>query len=304
MDENVKKTISQLETKMRESSPEEIFAYNKKQSVAVNLEYQEFHDAYQKGLCYICKKPFNEVNENNPCMHILLRRNLFKKDLYEKLFKEYEYFRIESYLRWVANEEVTGRNINDLKDECAENKIFNKTITWKNVEWTLDCSQSDFNGHEGGEFGKEPHWHFQMKTDGFIFIKFNDFHIKFKEYDLVTFALIKDNVIKHTFGNAGMGMQNVMDFAEEQPEAFLNNSMTANGCEDKATVRIQSIISASPGETFSGDDFCKAVEMSKKTGKTVAACMQEILGDKCSVSFVVCPHEGVPEVAQRGKRKK
>lgn len=300
---DVKSTVSQLERQFRELTPEEIIAGNKIQADAVDVEYQEFHEAYQKGICYLCNRPFDDVDEMNPCMHILLRRKRFKKGLYESLFKNCEYFRIAAFLRWVANEEVSAKNINDLKDECADNKVFNETIVWKNIEWTFDCSQSDFDGHEGSEFGNDPHWHFQMKEDGFVFIKFNDFHIKFKDNDLITMSLIKDNAIQHTFGNAGMGMQSIMDFADNRPELFLNNSKTANECEEKAAVRVQSIISAPPGETFSGEDVYLAVQMSKKTGKTISACMQEILGHKCSSFVMVSPHDSVPEIAKRGKRK-
>lgn len=44
--------------------------------------------------------------------------------------------------------------------------------------------------------------------------------------------------------------------------------------------------------------------MSKIIRKTLTACIQEIPGDKYSASFVVSSYERVPEIAQRGKRKK
>jgi len=303
MNDEIKNRVSQIENRLHGLSLKEIFASNERLMESVNAEYQEFHKAYKSGVCYLCDKPFDDVDESKPCMHILLRRKKFKKELYKKVFDYLEYLQIASYLRWVANEDVAARNINDLKDECADNKVFNETIVWKNIEWTFDCSQSDFDGHEGSEFGNEPHWHFQMKENGFVFIKFNDFHIKFKDNDLITMSLVKDNAIQHTFGNAGMGMQSVMDFADNQPELFLNNSKTANECEEKAAVRVQSIISAPPGETFSGEDVYQAIQMSKRTGKTISACMQEILGHKCSSFVMVSPHDGVPEIAKRGKRK-
>lgn len=303
MKDDVKKAVLRIEKRFQELSPEEIISGNERLLKSVNAEYQEFRDAYQSGKCYLCGGSFGDIDEKNPCMHILLRRENFKKELYAILFDKFEFYQIASYLRWVANEDIAVRNINDLKDECAENKIFNETIVWKNIEWTLDCSQSDFEGHQTSEVGKEPHWHIQMKQDGFVFIKFNDFHIKFKDKDLITMSLIKDNVIVHTYGKAGFGMQSVMSFVQRQPELFLTKSKTANDCEEKAAFRVQSIISAPPGKKISGEDVRKAMEMSKKTGKLISVCLQEILGNNCSASVMVSPHDRVPEIAKRGKRK-
>lgn len=303
MQEDVKNTVARIEKIFQGLSPEEIIANNERMLKFVNAEYQEFRDAYQNGKCYLCGESFDCVDEKNPCMHILLRRENFKKELYAVLFDKYEFYQIESYLRWVANEDIAVRNINDLKDECAENKIFNETIVWKNVEWTLDCSQSDFEGHQTSEIGKEPHWHIQMKQNGFIFIKFNDFHIKFKDNDLIKMSLIKDSAMKHTYGEAGLGMQKVVEFAQRNPEQFITSCGAANDCGEKAAFRVQSVISASSDRKFSGEDVYKAIEMSKKTGKLISVCLQEILGNNCSASFVVSPHDRVPKIAKRGKRK-
>ena len=60
---------------------------------------------------------------------------------------------------------------------------------------------------------------------------------------------------------AGIGVQNVMDFAEKQPELFLKNSRAAKDCEEKASVRVQSMFSAQPGETFSGEDIYQAMAL-------------------------------------------
>ena len=48
---DIKNTVSQLERRFRELTPEEIIAGNKFQADAVDAEYQEFHEAYQKGIC-------------------------------------------------------------------------------------------------------------------------------------------------------------------------------------------------------------------------------------------------------------
>jgi len=303
MKDDVKNAVLRLEKRFQELSPEEIISGNERILKSVNAEYQEFCNTYQNGKCYLCGRSFDDVDEKDPCVHILLRRANFKKELYAILFDKFEYYQIASYLRWVANEDVAVRNINDLKDECADNKIFNETIVWKNIEWTLDCSQSDFEGHRASEVGKEPHWHIQIKQDGLVFIKFNDFHIKFKDKDLITMSLIKDNAMEHTYGEAGLGMQKVVEFAQRNPEQFITSCGAANDCEEKAAFRIQSVISAPPGKKISGEDVCKAMEMSKKTGKLISVCLQEILGNNCSASVMVSPHDRVPKIAKRGKRK-
>ncbi|MDO4947358.1 MAG: hypothetical protein Q4E52_07245 [Fibrobacter sp.] len=303
MNENLRDKISAIEKKLGSFSADDIECQNKLQRVQVELEHSQFHAAYKKELCYLCGDSFENVDETKPCLHIFLRRKMFKKGLYEQVLKNFQYFQVASYLRWVSNEETPFRNVNDLNDERAENKIFNETIAWKNIEWTFDCSQSDFDGHKDSENGKNPHWHFQMKMDGHIFIKFNDYHIDFKEKDLITFGLVHQGVAKHSFGGAGAGLQEIMDFAEDNPKDFLDNSMSARECEDKAVARIQTIVSAPPGQTISGGQIAQAFELSKKTGKTLVACLCEVLNNKCSTSVVVSPHEGVPEIAKRGKRK-
>lgn len=63
---DIKNTVSQLERRFRELTPEEIIAGNKFQADAVDAEYQEFHDAYQKGICYLCNRTFDDVDEMNP----------------------------------------------------------------------------------------------------------------------------------------------------------------------------------------------------------------------------------------------
>lgn len=42
-------------------------------------ESTEFVISYEKGICYLCKKPFKTTSSNKPCLHDLLRRGKFKK---------------------------------------------------------------------------------------------------------------------------------------------------------------------------------------------------------------------------------
>ncbi|WP_151705494.1 hypothetical protein [Nitrincola alkalilacustris] len=146
-------------------------------------EHRRFKEHYEREECYLCGKPFKTLSKSEPCIHWLLRRCKFKAKDFSKIYQAFDYHQISSYLRWVANQERFQGNINDLVDEKGERKIIQTTIKWKNIEWTFDCSKTDYEGHGSGN-SSFPHYHFQMRIDGKQFINFNSHHISFSEKDL------------------------------------------------------------------------------------------------------------------------
>ena len=113
---------------------EEIDKLNQKQLEEHKKEYKIFYENLQNGICYGCNQPLDYFVKTEPCLHWLLRKsNKFKSKHFQLISKKYNYSKIAVYLRWVANSEKFQVNINDMKDEQSEKKIFQSTIVWKIV---------------------------------------------------------------------------------------------------------------------------------------------------------------------------
>ncbi len=289
-----------FEKMLERLGPEEIDHRNQSQHELNLQEYERFKDSYSRGECYLCGKPFKTISKEKPCLHWLLRRCKFKAKDFPKLYREFDYHQIESYLRWIANEERFQGNINDLKDERSEKKVFQTTIQWKNIEWTFECSESDYQGHEGTK-SDFPHFHFQMRIEERPFIKFNSHHIPFSERDLFNLDLVREkpDIVHHDFGPGGSGMQEAVEI---EPQDIVENTTL---CEDEAeaTYHIQTMIKADK-EPISGDAIVAMAEESRKTGKPMASLVQKYLGESVQGSTVVSPSESVPKIAKRTARKR
>jgi hypothetical protein len=146
-------------------------------------KYTRFLNAYSKDECYLCNKNFKTYSKSNPCLHWLLRRCKFKKKDFPLLTEKYDYHQINMYVQWIANSEYFQKNINDMKGEQSEKKVFQSTIKWKNIEWSFECSENDFKGHNGSI--NYPHYHFQMTIDKRIFISSTGQALNFHFYDII-----------------------------------------------------------------------------------------------------------------------
>ncbi len=168
-----------------------------------------------------------------------------------------------------------------------------------------NCSHNDFKGHDGTKTDY-PHWHFQMRIDGHQFINFSDFHIPFSKDDQLKLVLENDEEsgFHHTFGPGGQGMQERMDQLSANPDEFIANAMSASDPDD-GSVHMQSIIMGGEGG-ISGDKIDEAMEMSRKTGKTLNYCFKEVLGGdpEVRINTIASPAESVPEIAKRTERKR
>jgi len=105
---------------------------NERNRCAVANEHERFIEAHSHGVCYVCGIPYDQYNQARPCPHWLLRPSNIKKDVIASVFKKYGFFRPQSFLRWVANTESFGTQINDLLYEDNPKKIFETTINYKN----------------------------------------------------------------------------------------------------------------------------------------------------------------------------
>jgi len=263
-------------------------------------EHRRFKEHYEREECYLCGKPFKTLSKSTPCIHWLLRICKFKAKDFSKVYQAFDYHQISSYLRWVANQERFQGNINDLVDEKGERKIIQTTIKWKNIEWTFDCSKTDYEGH-GSSNSSFPHYHFQMRIDGKQFINFNSHHIRFSEKDLFNLDLVhkSPDLVKHSFGPGGSGMQ---DAVEMDPEFILQNTVATEN-EDEAIYHMQTMVMAED-EPIKGDDLQALIEESRATGKPMANLLSKHLGDGAKINIIISSVDSIPDIAKRTERKR
>lgn len=291
MDESMKKSMQDF---INSLSLEEIEEGNRHDIEETEALYKEFKEKFHKGLCSLCNNSLDSYNKESPCLHWMLRRTYIKKKVYKGLFNLVGYFRLNAYLRWVANQDGFMRNINDLKEEKNEAKLIEHTIVYRNLEWSFSCSFEDYKGHEN-KLCNFPHFHLQMRIDNNQFINFNDFHIPFSENDVFGLEMINNFGAIESYGSGGVGLNEGFNL---DPEDIINFSSSPDD-ENKATYHISTM--ASFKNSISGEEIIKLYEESKKTGKTLTRLIQEYGGE---VSSIITPHESLPEIAKRSGRGK
>jgi len=274
---------------------------NKRIRKETGREFKDFKTSLRKDECYLCGLKFSSFNIDKPCIHWLLRPEGFKKKHFPSVYKKFDYFQIQAYFRWLANSEVPFRNINDLVEEKSLSKIIENTIKYKNLEWSFSSSPGDYSGHKFRFHGRFPHYHFQMKINGKIFIRYSDFHIPFIDKDLWTFKVKQGQIkgLEYTFGY-GVGMQELLD--NFSPEEILNLVSTTDDYS-KSPLNLTTIIKANSGKTISGDEVANLIKEGKRTGIPLAKLIRKLKNVKAQT--IITPGEGVPQISgRRGGRKK
>ena len=283
-----------------ESMPEaeRVDLYNK-QVEKDKRQYQEFAAAFSNGHCYLCDKPLPTFSTKSPCLHGLLKPKGFEKGCIRLIADKFGIFQIQAYLRWVATQDAPVRNINDLSEDGGKNLIA-LTIRYKQLEWSFSCSESDFLGHQGSNFGKEPHYHFQMRIDGRPYINYSDFHLPLTRFDVVHIEAKRVHgdklVYKFPFGE-GIG-----DFLkDENVETILKHSKMSYDPDlerdGTSPFRIQSLVMAEDGGTISGDDIHNLMQEAREKGVTVASLLHKL--PNATTQVIVSPGPGVVDPAPR-----
>ncbi len=264
------------------------------------LEYQRFLELFEKGDCYICEKPLTSFSKKLPCLHWLLKPKGFRKKDFLTLVDRYGFFQIQSFLRWIANQDGFARNINDLSCEGSGNKLFEVTIKYKKIEWAFSCAESDYQGHATSQHAKHSHYHFQMRIERQPFINYSDFHVPFSEMDIINIEAMRTSPgqIKQRF-SFGEGMSDV--FNEDTVEQLVN-AVVPGESHDEAPFKIDTIAMAKEGTTISGDDLFEIIQEAKSKNVTVASLMHKLPNSHAQV--IVTPGPGVVEQAPRSGRKK
>ena len=285
---------------MQSLSEEQKAEGNRKILEQSKAEHERFSTKFEQDLCYLCDGSIKSFDRKSPCAHWLLKPQGFTKADFPSVTKRYGYFQLEAYLRWVANTDSFARNINDLKDE-GTGKLYESTIKYREFEWAFSCSESDYLGHATTKHARHAHYHFQMRVHGYIFIRYNDCHIPFKDREIHSIEAMRTlpNLIKRK-NFFGEGMDEVLN--DETAEQLVNLTV-AGGTEDEALFKIDTFIMADEGTTMRGEDLFHMMEEAKAKKVTMASLAHKI--PNASVRVIVSPGPGVIAQALRsGGRKK
>jgi hypothetical protein len=289
--------------KFLESLPDDKkFQGNEETIRASNQEYKKFQESFSRNHCYLCNQSLEYFNKESPCLHWLLKQSgaKFKKTDFFKVANKFRFFQMQSYLRWVANQDGFARNINDLNSLEKPSQIIEESIRWRNLEWSFSSSESDYLGHPNTKWGTEPHYHFQMRVDGYPIIKFNHFHIPFHEMDVIEIEATRciPTLIKRKHTN-GEGMADILN---ENTVEHIVRASESSGNVDEATFNIHSLIVADEGTKLSGDDLANLFEQATKRNVPVASLLDSLPNSKSKV--IVYPGPGVAEGFSRDGRSK
>jgi hypothetical protein len=279
-------------------SPEDIAERNELCSRNSKAEYLRFVEHFRRDSCYLCEQPLSLLNKKFPCPHWLLKPKGFEKNDLLAVTKVYGYYQIQSFLRWVANQNGFGRNINELPDEGTQSKLFEVTIKHKTIEWAFSCAESDYQGHATSPHHNYPHYHFQMRIDRRSFINYSDFHIPFSDNDILLIEAMRGNPkIKQRF-SYGEGINDLL--SDEKLDEIVNSTVVES-TEEAALFSIDSLIFAEEGKTISGSDIFKKIQEAKSQGATAASLLRKLPNSKTEI--IVSPGPGVVEQAPRSSRK-
>ncbi|MEX0909811.1 MAG: hypothetical protein WDZ75_00785 [Candidatus Paceibacterota bacterium] len=289
--------------RLESMSAEEMAERQEEEYQKNSRDFEKLKQTLAQGQCMYCGNELTHFSKSKPCYHWLLRKCKGFRNKHLRLLGEMRGFHeIESYVRWVANTERSITNINDLADERNPNKIIELTVKYQNIEWSFSCSQNDFSGHSGGEHSRKPHYHFQMKQDGQIFIKYRDHHMPFNDYDEFAFAVERGDFPRLGHKKIeGAGMQALFDHMT--PEELLMGMKNANENSLAQQLRVQTLVEADPGTTISGDQVADLMEESKKTGVPMARLIKENVKNVSATTYIT-PGPAVPEIAERKPRSR
>jgi hypothetical protein len=224
------------------------------------------------------------MDTSNPCPHWLLRPKGIEKRHIKQVLQAFGYIRTQAFLRWVANEDVFARNINDLDEERDPTKVFETTIRYRIYEWSFSCTQTDIDGHKISGSGRKPHFHFKMTINRQSFFDFNDSHCQLSEYDLFNFAIIRGgSPITKQYFLGGEGMREL--FQPENFDKLIKTTETTLSPED-ALLNFQTIIEPKNDQPISPEKIQALLRESQDKGVPLASLIHK-LGEEVRAKIVI-----------------
>lgn len=256
-------------------------------------EYKSFQEDYKKNKCYLCGSNLDYFNQKTVCLHWLLYPLKIKKKNFNNFFKIFDLFQINSYLMWVAYQENKSTNINNLEFEKDKNKLWETTIKYKNIKWSLTCADSDFTGHKESKVNF-PHYHFLMEVNKRPFISFNDFHIPLTKGDI-----LKIKAHNKPFGNYihFWYIPGMEEMFKGDPNKLLEKMKTQ---QNKLTAPFHLIGIFEMGRGISREEIYNIMTRSKETGESVIKGISKIPNLKSNI--FIEPGEGVPQLDKKLSR--
>jgi len=292
--------IKELKEYLATLPPELIEKRNQEQIEGNKKMFAEFKDAFSKSCCFLCGNKLEIFYTDEPCFHWFLRPNgIRKKDFKDYLSEPIGFFRLESYLRWVATTENFIKNINDLESETSKSKIKEVTIKYKNIEWSLNFGKSDLEGHSNSKNSDFPHFHLQMLIDGNPFISFNNFHIPFSKYDLIDIKLMEEASDLIKFGHSQAPGMSVIEDEELLKE--MDELMVASENMDTATFNAKTMAIMPEGMKMSGEKLSEMFKENKETKVPLRHLMKKYFPEVNLVTQIE-PADGFPDKKTRNKR--
>ncbi|MBK9793103.1 MAG: hypothetical protein IPP60_08375 [Sphingobacteriales bacterium] len=262
--------------------------------------YNDFINDLNIGKCFLCGEKMDSIDKSNPCFHWFTYPKGIKKKYFDAYLKNpIEFFKLDCYFRWLANVENPIVNVNDLEENTSTTSFLETTIKYKNIEWAFSVGQTDIEGHQNSHLGSEPHFHIQMKVDGNVFLRFNDFHIPFSDLDLFKLAYIEQSGDK-SFLNLpyGLGMSILEN---EELYDIIDEELIVDPEEKDESIRRITTFIASEEQSFSTELLLQALEESERTKRTLGGTLQKLMSDaKIETSFSV--YNGMKMTKRSGKK--
>jgi hypothetical protein len=291
---------AQIARRIASLSDEERVHLSEKLAAHIPAEFEDFQREFAAERCYVCRKPLRTFASDSPCLHWLLKPNGFKKKNFMSVAKKFGFFRMQAFLRWVANEDKFAVNINDIRDE-GTGKLFESTIRWRHLEWSFSCSHSDFTGHADAFVGANPHFHFQMRVEKRSFINFNEFHPPLTAEDVIYIKSMElEPRLRHQFAY-GEGIREILE-NEEALSQVLNSPNTSSAMPEEAPIHLQSVVIANDDAVIHGEDIYAAIQEARAKGVTIASLAHKI--PNASAQVFVSPGPGVVEQTPRSRSRK
>ena len=280
-------------------TPEEIQSYNAIQVENHKKAHEEFLDAFDKDCCSLCGMKLNYFNESERCLHwFLFPERIRKKHFMSYLSEPIGFFNLDFYLRWIASIEEPLKNINDLTSNISKSKIVERTIKYKNLEWSLNYGETDLKGHPSKN-ANFPHFHLQIIKDNMPFIRFNDCHIPFSQHDIEVLKLLEEAPdlfeVRHVYGEGMSYIENPKN------KELLDKTMKLADNTDTAALNTSSIIQLPEGQSMSGEMIEKLLNESRETKTPLRHLVKKRFPD-AETEIEIEPGLGIPEMKKRKKR--